>query len=458
MGIGRSSARRGRRGRPSRTLGFSRRPVKRARRHAPAHAQFQNGYANGYREGVQFGLQGYDTLFEGTSIIIPTYNQLELLKQCLGSIMDNTDRPYEMIVVDNASTDGTADYLRKLGGTVRYRVLDQNRGFAGAINAGLMMAKGQTLLLLNTDTLVTENWLDNLLVCLHSDERIGMVGPVTNYSSGDQQIKVPYSDIGEMPAFAKSFNVSNAALWHRTDRLVGFCLLFRRELFQQVGYFDERFVFGSFEDDDYNIRVRLLGKSLVVAADTFIHHFGSPSIKALGDRFISINEQNERYFLDKWHLWNEWIHQTHLYLSRSPEGLKGMVSLFPSRIAVQGIGAGVYWIDRGERRPVEGVLSFQAVRVSQTDLKQWPLGEPITAAEAERLWLGGERDSADVVALPDGTLYHLEDGRARRIVGPAAMEGWNLHQKKRTVLQAEKLAEWEPGLPIVAPPLLRQVL
>lgn len=67
----------------------------------------------------------------------------------------------------------------------------------------MMMAKGSTIVLLNNDTLVTENWLDNLMACLNSDDTIGMVGPMTNYISGQQKIDVPYTDIADMPAFAR---------------------------------------------------------------------------------------------------------------------------------------------------------------------------------------------------------------------------------------------------------------
>ncbi|MBN2982931.1 MULTISPECIES: glycosyltransferase family 2 protein [Cohnella] len=416
---------------------------------------YDRGYQEGYREGVQVGLQRFHEGFEGTSIIIPTYNQLALLKECIRSIMDNTNVPYEIIVVDNASADGTAAYLRSLGGQVRFRALDANRGFAGAINVGLMMAKGSTLLLLNNDTLVTERWLDNMLACLNSDERIGMVGPVSNCVSGDQQITVPYDHIGDMPRFAAAFNRSDASRWRRTDRLVGFCLLFRRELFEQIGYFDEGFELGNFEDDDYGIRVRLLGRNLVVAEDTFIHHFGSVSLRAIGEQFARINDRNHLYFNEKWQHPYEWIHRV-LKLSPSvSEPLADMSLLYPERIAVQGIGAAVYWVEDGMRHSVEGELSLPVTRISQIDLKRWPIGGKISGEEASARWFG---EATGVVMLPDGTLFYREADRLRRIVSLAAMQAWHLHLKKIDVMQPEEAARWAEGLPIVAPPVLRQRL
>ncbi|CAI6042994.1 glycosyltransferase family 2 protein [Cohnella sp. JJ-181] len=432
---------------------------------------FGDGYGNGYREGVQAGLQSFDTLFDGTSIIIPTFNQQELLRRCINSIVRHTEPSYEIIVVDNGSTDGTAEYLKKLGGTVRYRALERNLGFAGACNIGLMMAKGQTLMLLNNDTLVTENWLDNLLACLNSDPDIGMVGPVTNFISGEQQIPVPYSEIHDMQAFAAGFNRRNPDRWQETERLVGFCVLMRRETFLRVGYLDEGFELGNFEDDDFNIRVRLLGQRLVIAGDTFIHHVGSVSIRALGDGFNQIHTKNERYYLDKWRGWQQWAGIGIAASQPAEDGRSGsrpplgLSVLFPSGIAVQAADANVYWVEGGERRRVEGVLPFESVKLSRIDLRRWPIGEPIAAEEAAARWSGAAADAAGslgracaVALLPDGTAYYLEGDTARRVLGPAALRSWNLHLKPMAEVSPEALAGWRSGAPIIALPKLLQAL
>ncbi len=424
--------------------------------------RYREGFGEGYREGVQSGLQSFPTLFEGTSIVIPNFNQLNMLKQCIDSIMENTDLPYEIIVVDNASTDGTAAYLQELGGQVRYRLLDINRGFAGAINVGMMMAKGRTILLLNNDTLVTENWLDNLLICLNSDEGIGMVGPVTNSISGDQKINVPYVNIADMPKFARENNRSTPSRWRRTDRLTGFCLLFRRELFEGIGYFDEGFEIGNFEDDDYNIRVRLLGKSLVIAQDSFIHHFGSVSMKALGDQFKQVNDRNQCYFSDKWQNPYEWLHMVRQHPDLQNGPLPHSAFYYPENVVVQAVGASYYWLEQGKRRQVEGVLSFPAIRVSQVDMRRWPVGEPISAEEVEQRWrVSGEEAGGletAVLTLHDGSTFHLENGMVRRVISSAVMHAWNLHLKPSMMVTPEMLNEKVQGLPIISPPLLRQVL
>jgi hypothetical protein len=340
-------------------------------------------------------------------------------------------------------------------------VQDANRGFAGAVNVGLMMARGRTIVLLNNDTLVTHNWLDNMLRCLHSDNQIGMVGPVTNYIAGDQRIHVSYRRTKHMPAFARKYNRPNPKRWRRTDRLTGFCLLFRRELFEQVGFFDEGYEIGNFEDDDYNIRVRLLGKSLVIAKDTFIHHFGSVSMKALGERFQEINDRNQLFFAGKWNNPLEWIELARQYPAFQQGTLPHVAVYYPERIAVQGMGATVYWIENGERHAVRGTLSFPAVRMSQVDLRRWPLGDPVEYDMVERE-CRGIQSAADpftsVLQLPDGTAYHVEGNRVRRIMSRSAMEAWNLHLKPVRTVSPETLLSWESGFPIMAPPLLRQPL
>ncbi|MBW7459181.1 glycosyltransferase family 2 protein, partial [Paenibacillus sepulcri] len=351
---------------------------------------YPEGHKAGYEQGLRSGLDSFKSLFEGTSIIIPSYNQVEYLKKCIESIGEHTDLPYEIIVVDNASDDGTAEFLRKTDSAVRYRVLESNRGFAGAVNIGMMMAKGTTMLLLNNDTIVTERWLSNMLKCLDSDPKIGMVGPVTNYISGDQRIEVPYLHVNDMPRFAQHYNISDPGKWQFTDRLTGFCLLFRRELWERTGFLDEGFEIGNFEDDDYNIRVRLQGQSLVIARDTFIHHYGSVSMKGLGENLAKINNHNMQFYMEKWGNPHDLVHQVKemLPLHRERTGLAaqqpvGETAFFPQQVVARGVSERLYWIERGVRRPVTGEPAVPITRLSQVDLRRWPIGDGISAEEVE---------------------------------------------------------------------------
>ena len=117
-----------------------------------------------------------------TSIIILTYNQLAHTKNCLASIRQFT-RPeeYEIIVVDNCSTDETVAWLKQQK-DIRAIFNNENKGFPAGCNQGIRIARGSEILLLNNDTIVTPNWLNNLKRALYSDASIGAVGPVTNYA------------------------------------------------------------------------------------------------------------------------------------------------------------------------------------------------------------------------------------------------------------------------------------
>lgn len=235
-----------------------------------------------------------------TSIIILTHNNLDYTKLCIESIRKYT-RPgiYELIVVDNYSTDGTVEWLRAQKDIVTI-ANKENVGFPKGCNQGMEIASGDNILLLNNDTIVTENWLDNLIKALYSSEEIGAVGPVTNHCSYYQAISVTYRTIEEMHEFARVFNQSNESAWEERLKLVGFCLLIKREVVERVGKLDERFSPGNFEDDDFSLRILKAGYKLVLCKDTFIHHFGSVSFRDNVEGFRSLLTRNERKFAEKW--------------------------------------------------------------------------------------------------------------------------------------------------------------
>ncbi len=236
-----------------------------------------------------------------TSIIILTYNNLQYNKDCINSIRSYTPKDsYEIVVVDNNSTDGTAQWLEEQN-DIKSILNKENKGFPAGCNQGIKAAaEGNDILLLNNDTVVTPNWLENLQTCLYSEKSIGAVGPVTNSCSNFQAITTDYKNTDEMIAFAKTINVSNPLKWEERVRLIGFCLLIKNEVIKKIGLLDEIYGKGNCEDDDYSLRMRKSGYRLMLCGDCFIHHYGSLSFSKLNHDFVEVLQANKNIFKRKW--------------------------------------------------------------------------------------------------------------------------------------------------------------
>jgi GT2 family glycosyltransferase len=436
--------------------------------------RYKLGLSQGYQQGLQAGIESYETYFEGTSIIIPSENEVESVRACIEGIMDHTDLPYEIIVIDNSSTDGIERYLNQLDGQVRYRILSESIGFTGAANIGFMMAKGTTILLLNNHIQPTENWLENLLLSLNSDANIGIVGPVSNGLSGKQHMELPFEDLEDRYECARVNNKSDSSKWHQAERLSGSCLLFRRELLERVGYLDEGCQETPFYADDYGLRVRLQGYSLVYARDAYVHlpeqENESPARRSSEKTF----HDSSLYFANKWsgidhvlfdmeasaYKQSKWLQE----LEAASCQRLGESAFYPQHLAVKGFGETIYWIEDSVRRPIDGIWEETAIRLSQLDLWRWAIGEPISA-EALSAFKSSIR-AGEHEALRNGMLcegmngssYYLENGKKRAIISRLAAEGWGLDAHQQTKLSEAELSAIPDGLPIIAPIKLLQAL
>ena len=260
-----------------------------------------------------------------TSIIILNYNLKEYTQALLDSIRRYTRQgTYEIIVVDNGSQDGSVEWLQSQQ-DVRLIANWKNVGFPKGCNQGMAIAQGDEILLLNNDVVVTAHWLDNLHQALYSAPEVGAVGPVTNNCSNRQVVAVPYANentpsaMEQMQQFAASYNVSDSTKWQKWMKLVGFCLLFRREVYAKIGGMDEAYSPGNYEDDDYCLRIRRAGYEILLCRDTFVHHFGSKtfnvSITEERIKYERYEEKNRAYFCRKWSLDHNWYGNCHTFLS-----------------------------------------------------------------------------------------------------------------------------------------------
>ena len=239
------------------------------------------------------------------SIIILCCNALRFTRACLDSVLRFTRKPYELIVVDNGSTDGTPGFLedvKKQLGPGRVQVICNpiNRGYAAGGNQALAEARGQFLVFLHNDALVSANWLEGLLKPILADKDIGLVGAVSNYVKGRQCVECHLANQEEVTSFAAQRQRDFAGHGIQVRSLSRLCLLVRREVFEKVGAWDERFGLGYYEDDDLCLRADKAGFRMAITQEVYVHHFGSQTFDALGLDTRGQLTKNAALFREKW--------------------------------------------------------------------------------------------------------------------------------------------------------------
>ena len=228
-----------------------------------------------------------------------------MLAQCLAALTRYTAWPrVEIIVIDNGTRDGTSEWLRaRMTSEARLIVIENrdNLGFARAANQGIRRASAEYVVLLNDDTLPAPGWLSRLIAHLERDPMLGLVCPVTNHIGNAAQVPTQYRDSAELERLAVERAFAHAGQLLGLDTVALFCAAMRRPLLTEIGWLDERFEVGMFEDDDLSRTLRSRGLGLGVALDAFVHHVGQASFGRLTpSEYLEIWEANRRRFEAKW--------------------------------------------------------------------------------------------------------------------------------------------------------------
>ena len=213
------------------------------------------------------------------SIIIPVWNNAALTRQCLSALADVTEGvSYEVVVVDNGSTDGVQTFLQNLGGDVQVIRNEDNRGFAKACNQGARAARGEFLVFLNNDTIPVKGWLSALVEDIRTHADVAVVGSKLLFEDGSiQHAGVAFSRQCLMPYHLyRGGNADAAAVSHRRELqcVTAACMLVRRSVFEQVEGFDEGYRNG-FEDVDLCLKIRQHKWKIVYQPGSVLYHLES---------------------------------------------------------------------------------------------------------------------------------------------------------------------------------------
>jgi len=227
---------------------------------------------------------------DSIDIIVCVHNALEDVQKCLESIIDNTNQPYHVILVDDGSDIVTKEFLASFSSLHNHIQLIRNEkalGYTRAANIGMKASDAPFFVLINSDTIVTPQWLDRLYRAISNDEKIGIVGPLSNTASWQSIPKL--SENGDWAINELSHGVTvndmgaliakySACVHHEVPLLNGFCLMIRKEVIDDIGLFDElNFGQGYGEEDDFVIRASEAGWKAVIVDDAYIFHAQSKS-------------------------------------------------------------------------------------------------------------------------------------------------------------------------------------
>lgn len=245
------------------------------------------------------------------SIILVNYNGKKIIKDCLQSLRQfNHTIPSEIIVVDNASNDGSPELICEHFPEVKLIRESVNHGFGKGNNIGAKIAQGEYILFLNTDTILTCDFLPQLLTVMMENPQVGIVAPKLLNQDGSIQISTsPALGVwGELLAQRRSsryhrgqnkeYIYQKFAQQQEVDLVVGAALLIRRKLFEQLRGFDENF-FMYFEEADLCQRSQYLGWKVIYEPEVSVIHLHGVSTKQLPQQMLLEYRRSQVYYYQK---------------------------------------------------------------------------------------------------------------------------------------------------------------
>ncbi len=232
------------------------------------------------------------------SIVIPALNEHELTQECITAVRTHT-KDYEIILVDNGSNPPYGKPYTGFNESILIRN-ETNLGFPVAVNQGIQAAHGEIIVLLNNDCIVTPKWSERLMDHL---EEYDIVGPLTNYASGEQATAIaPYDTQEELNQRASELTEENYGCSKGVKWIIGFCMMFRKSLYDTIGPFDESMWPCCGEEIDFCMKANEKGLKVGIALDTYVHHEGSKTFHNMYDvpEYNSLCNRNNDYLKERW--------------------------------------------------------------------------------------------------------------------------------------------------------------
>lgn len=362
------------------------------------------------------------------TIVMLAWNHVEMTAEAVGHVLMNATLPTQLVIINNASTDGTRQFLERLPrqlGPVTVQWVDNvvNVGFPAGVNQGLATAEGDYVVLLNNDVLVPRQWDSDLVEDLESNPGLGMIGPVTNQVTGPQRRPSPYA-LSHFLEWAAAWRAAPGRAVQPVPRLVGFCLMARRAVLDRIGGLDARFSPGMFEDDDWGVRAQMAGYRLGISTRVYVHHVGSVSFGEDREGAHALLARNRRLFERKW---------------RRGSGGDAPTLYLPLAPAIRPTGTPVMGMAPDFASPARRVLAWAHAAGRYGTAKPWlvlvdPAFEEAAAVRRElegaarALGLGGAQVAVHEEAYPYAQyLSRLAVPGSTLVLGGAALDPWFQH-------------------------------